>query len=277
MKHRADLDGFAMNSEIAGIVERVLRLPRGAPPAIVFSNAAYAEVLANWIEHAEALRIGNIVVVALDAETARVAAARDVISAPLSKITSHEQLWARRAELFGALAAAGIDFIHSDADAVWLRSPIDEIFGLDVDVAFSEGTIWPYDVLEHWGVVLCCGLFGVRAGPRAAAFFAAVIERMRIDRDDQAAVNRTLLDKGIAWCMDEPCEFRIWQKRQFRIFRQPLIGSCADLRVALLPHYQFPRLPEVSAETIVAHPLSPQEGAPTVRELQRLGLWRLPA
>jgi hypothetical protein len=114
----------------------------------------------------------------------------------------------------------------------------------------------------------------VRAGPLAAGFFSAVAERMPVDRDDQAAVNRTLLRKGIAWRKEGPQETRTWKEQPFQVFQRPLVGRCGDLSIALLPHRQFPRLPEVSAETIVAHPVSPKQAGSTIRELQRLGLWR---
>ena len=58
--------------------------------------------------------------------------------------------------MFYHLIACGIDFVHSDADAVWLRDPIPEYFGPGetADLVASQGTRHPPDVFGRWGFVL---------------------------------------------------------------------------------------------------------------------------
>jgi hypothetical protein len=265
----------ALTPDVAAAVEALSTQP-ASPLVIVFSDEAYLPILANWIEHAKDMDPANIVVVALDRATEEAMATLKIGFVRLLPVASHNQLWIRRAELFAGMAAAGIDFIHSDADAIWLRSPIAEILNLGTDLVFSTGTIWPHNVAEEWGFVLCCGLFGVRAGPSTTAFFAKVLERIRSERDDQIAVNRELLSKGIVWRYGGVGEARVCQDRSFRVFRDPVIGHCEGLDVAVLPHRRYPRLPEISEDTVVAHPLSPQTASGTIRELRRLGLWRMP-
>ena len=123
-----------------------------------------------------------------------------------------------------------------------------------------------------------CGFFLARATTATAAFFSEVAERTRICGDDQVAVNETLVAKGIAWEDAVPSEWRSHRGKPFRTFPEAITGHAPTLRVALLPHRRFPRLPEVSPETVVAHPLVARaDGISTTQRLSadlgRLGLW----
>jgi Nucleotide-diphospho-sugar transferase len=267
---------MTIRPEIAAAVRILGALPAAPPPTLIFCDRSYTEILANWIEWARTAGGSNLVVFALDGVTQAFANRCGVVSIPLARIGSQHELWIRRAEIFAATAAEGIDFVHSDADAVWLRSPIEEMFALGTDLVFSQGTIWPPDVVDRWGFVVCCGLFCVRASPATAAFFESVVATMATEHDDQSAVNRMLVSDGLIWEVPESGDTRFLQGRSFHVFDRPVRGQCGTLSVSLLPHHRFPRLPEISADTVVAHPLSPKSAEGTAQELRRLGLWRLP-
>jgi hypothetical protein len=261
------------------VLAAALALPRQRPVTFVFASAPYLDLLSNWIGHAERAGVTNLLVVALDEATHRAATAHGVGSVLLPGIASRGELWLVRARLFSALAAGGIDFIHSDADAIWIASPLAAAFADGADLAFSSGTVWPKSIVEKWGFVLCCGFFAARGTPATAAFFAEVAERVRVCEDDQIAVNEALLDAGIRWDDRAPSEERMWLDTPFRVFSRTVLGEAPGLTVALLPHSRFPRLPEVSAETLVIHPVvrrvpgnSGPERLPAL--LDRLGLWR---
>jgi hypothetical protein len=260
-----------MSSQIAGAVERALQLPGDPPVTVVFANAPYQAIVANWIVHARAAGASNILLMALDEQTVAFAEQMQLACAPLPSISSRQELWFQRIEVFSALANAGVSFIHSDADAVWLRSPYEAVLTAGVDLSFSQGTRWPNDIVDLWGFVLCCGFFAVRANAATARFFEAVQRRMADDADDQTAVNRALRDAGIVWEPDNG-EPREWHGRPFEIFPRHRIGRTADVAVALLAYRQFARLPEVPAEAVVCHPVGKD---PMVDRLRRLGLWRM--
>jgi hypothetical protein len=120
----------------------------------------------------------------------------------------------------------------------------------------------------------------VRANAVSRSFFSAVANRIKLDRDDQVAVNRLLFLAKTAWRIDQPGETRTWKDGSFRVFEKPVFGHSGNLRLALMPHAQFTRLPEITPRTMVAHPLpSPTDGELGERrtgKLRRLGLWRLP-
>jgi hypothetical protein len=259
-------------------------LVTASPVVLVFANAAYADILVNWLSFARRAGAGaNVLVAALDAETTRIATTHAVAFFRMPPAASPADMWIARAELFSGLARAGVDFIHSDADAIWLRSPLEEMSSLDVDIAFSSGTVWPRTAVAKWGFVACCGFFAARATTATAAFFAEVAARARICGDDQVAVNEALMAMAARWDDHVPADRRTYEGVPFRVFAEPVIGRAGDLRVALLPHRRFPRLPELSRETVVAHPIAPwingrTEGAERpARVLRSLGLWEMNA
>lgn len=260
-----------MRQEIAGAVAKARELAASRPVSIVFANGDYEPVLANWFAHAEAAGASNVLTFALDEKISSFAAGRGLPFHRLPAVSSRRDLWVLRTEVFEALAAAGVDFIHSDADAIWLRNPCEHLFPPGADMTFSPGTRHPPDVANQWGFVLCCGLFAVRGGDVTAGFFKAVRDRATTDGDDQVAVNRTLRDQGIAW---QPAEGERleWNGRPFHAFSRTRVGRTADLAVAVLPHAQFPRLPEPSPDAIVWHPTGKD---PVEARLRRLGLWRI--
>ncbi|HEY5237363.1 MAG TPA: putative nucleotide-diphospho-sugar transferase [Rhizomicrobium sp.] len=262
-----------MNIEIERAVETIGAQAPSGPVAIVFANSAYREILHNWLRHAHAASFGNIVVCALDDALAAEMSDAGIACSTINGGDTLAQLWVRRAHLFAALCRARIDFIHSDADAVWLQNPVERSFSLGVDVAFSQGTVWPYDIVEEWSFVVCCGFFAVRAGPRAAVFFDTVSERTEKERDDQIAVNRALRETGMVWQKPGKGQTRDWSGRKFRIFDEPIIGAGPTLAAAILPHREFPRLPEMPNGALVAHPLSPKTAPAKTEMLRDLGLW----
>jgi hypothetical protein len=270
--------------DLARFVAAVRALNGSSPVILVFASGPYAAILANWVRFASRTGANRILIVALADGVEGIAVANGL---PFFKIPGHltlKQLWVVRAQIFAALASAGIDFIHSDADAVWLKSPMNEIAALETDVAFSSGTVWPNSALEAWGFVVCCGFFFARGTPATSAFFSEVAARAEACGDDQIAVNEALLAAGATWDDDNTGTLRPSPKGPaFRTFEHPVFGlaKAGGLRICLLPHSRFTRLPEVTNETVVAHPLAPRAGgagngpARISQVLARLGLWQV--
>lgn len=259
-------------------VEAAKALRGDGPVVVVFASADYAEALDNWIGFARRAGAERILVAAVDDRAAATAAANGIASVLIPGILNRRALWVARAQLFSELARVRVDFVHSDVDAVWLRPPIEEARSLDVDIAFSTGTVWPRTAFDRWGFVVCCGFFVVRSSDVTAAFFSEVSKRALVCGDDQVAVNEALLDMGLTWNDAALAQLLSFGGQVIRTFAEPLVGRASKLSVGLLPHRRFPRLPEVSAETIVAHPLvAPRAGVNAAERLWAvlapLGLW----
>src|SRR3984957_18600744 len=146
----------------------------GALP-VIFATDNFTPLLRNWLRHAGAAGVTRMLVIAMDQALhdrlgqAGIAAVRHSFDGTLG------DLWQQRMLVFEWLAGHGVDFIHSDADAVWLHDPRPFCFAhRGFDLMFSQGFAYPAATWRSWGFVLCCGLFAVRANPATSAFFTAV-------------------------------------------------------------------------------------------------------
>jgi hypothetical protein len=248
---------------------------RRGPPVVVFATQSHHDVLWNWLRHARAAGATSEMVIALDAPLLDELLAAGVNAVGWRHDGSLADLWQQRLAIFSALCSAGIDFVHSDADAVWLRDPVAHCFEPDLDLVFSQGTVWPYAVAANWGFVLCCGFFAARSRPAVRAFLAETARRA-VETNDQAAVNQLLCDAGVSWVIPAapPPRMMAHFGREYRCYDSLLVGTCPalDLKIGLLPMHEFQRVP-VDGVAYVKHPLTPKEPEAKRLRLRELGLW----
>jgi hypothetical protein len=248
------------------------------PLPVAFATSGFAPLLDNWLIHARAAGVRQVMVIAMD-EPDAFQAQPDVLVVQHRYDGTLHDLWVQRALVFAFLADQGIDFIHSDVDAVWLKDPRPLCFADGhFDLVFSQGTNYPAAVWQLWGFVLCCGLFAVRASPATAAFFAQVCALAARIPDDQVAVNALLAQHKIVWDEAE-CESVTLHVRgiPFSAYRRMLPGTCKalSLRVGMIPHRYVPRLPIVEPDAVARHPLGPGDPALKADVLRSVGCWKL--
>jgi hypothetical protein len=115
------------------------------------------------------------------------------------------------------------------------------------------------------------------ARPSAAviAFFQALEADVRASGDDQMSVNRLLAAAGARWSRGKIGDYQMpFQDRAFQCWREPVRATLPQgpLTVALLPHCEFQRLPEVSDRAIVKHFLTPKNCQQKLLVFRHLGL-----
>jgi hypothetical protein len=230
---------------------------------IVFADSRYREVLLNWLVALSLNRIDNYLVVALD-EPLYAWLGRHDIASVLSPVSAGlSALWYRRVQIFSALCAAGIDFVHSDADAIWLRDPSADYFSEpDTELVISQGTVWPRDVHQRFGFVLCCGLFRLRSTPRTQRLLSQLEADVLATGDDQVSLNRLVLNHSSSWRIERADAYQLeGQGLEFLCSRSAMRGLSSDgLSVSVLPHHLFRRVPVTAAETpYVMHLLTPKD------------------
>ncbi len=245
---------------------------------VVFADARYGAVLENWLRHAMRAGVAETLVVALDAETEAACRGRPGLGVlGLRHAGTLASLWALRLRLFAVLTRAGVGFVHSDADAVWVADPRPALAALPGDLVFSLGTVWPSAAHVAWGFVLCCGLFAARPGPAVAAFLDGLAAEAEAGQpDDQVLLNHRLLAAGTTWDWSGvPRRERPFRDTVLADPARPLPGACAalGLRLWVLPQAWVPRLPERLPESLVLHPLSPKEPEAKAGLLRGLGAW----
>jgi hypothetical protein len=275
----------ATRSDIARTVSRLL--PGGDPLTITFATSDFAPLLKNWMAYAAAAGASTPLVVAMDDRLADQLARAGVASVRHAYDGSLADLWIQRIRFFEFLAREGIDFVHSDVDAVWLRDPRPLCFAdAGLDLVFSPGTVYPTEIWQRWGFVLCCGLFAARANPAVADFLAEVSRLAPSIGDDQVVINYLLARNGLAWRTEGHQSHQLSIRGQnFACYRQTLDGFSEPLglRVGLLPYHLFPRLPTPAPGALVKHPLGPGNPKAKAAVLRETGCWlakeeaRLPA
>ncbi len=238
---------------------------------IVFANYNYLPVLENWLAAMKKIDVKNYLIISLDEKLHHHLGEQNINSLLRPCELDLGKLWIHRVDVILELMEKGYDIIHSDADAVWLKDPQPYLQKLPHDMIFSQGTIWPPDVQEKWGFVLCCGFFFLRSNPQTLQFIKELAQRVREDKDDQVSCNRLLLEKNVIW--DKPSDLYTidFRGKQFVCSKQARTGKSKDLDIALLPHSAFQRLFEETDDVYVRHLISEKNSGNILEVLEQYG------
>jgi hypothetical protein len=184
-------------------------------------------------------------------------------------------LWIRRIQTFAALCAAGIDFVHSDVDAVWMRDPrAAYLADPETELTISQGTVWPPEVHQRFGFVLCCGLFRLRSTARTYRLLSELVSHVLYTGDDQVSLNRLVAARIPTWRMAREDVYYIeGGGKRFLCSRSVIHGVGNDgLRLALLPHHLFQRVAAPSTEPpYVLHLLTRKDPDAKLQEFANYG------
>lgn len=191
---------------------------------------------------------------------------------------SLNSLWVHRMKVLFELLENEGDLIHSDADALWLKNPFNDIQQCNADVVFTQGTIWPPDVHLKQGFVLCCGFFYLSQNIRTLKFMNKVLSRLSIEKDDQVAVNRVVAESLQSWNVNQPYRIAFGNTHfiaSHSIIRSQNLSIDGEvLSMSILPHHKYPRLlQEILPEFVVVHPLSGKTLDEKKEIFTNLGLW----
>lgn len=245
-----------MKPEASDYVRLLDAVQENGTLVVVFANSTYQAVLDRWLAAIKRLAVPNYVVVALDQPLLEEMKRRGIAVLYRPCPAKLDSLWIHRTDVLLELLEAGFHIVHSDADALWRRNPLDSyIYGKDYDLIFSPGTYWPLEVHREWRFVLCCGFFYAESNVRTREFFADLARAVRFERDDQICVNRILLERGLVWEAQESYEMAI-RGHTVRYYVKATEGRAGELKVCVLPHAQFQRLPAAGDDIHIQHWLS---------------------
>ena len=188
----------------------------GKPVTIVFGSFNYRDTIRKWINHTPS-SCDHWRIVCIDQELVgwlneighgnRAVYFYDLFPDtpkhdPNRKLAKH-LFTTMRPKLWRALADSGRDFIHSDADALWLQDPRAWLAQhTEFDLLISQGTIYPASHYFRHLFVLCAGFFFCRSNARTQNYFRRVEEAKNID---QLVMNELLLyDPEATWQIRRP-------------------------------------------------------------------------
>lgn len=275
MSNTGSATKIAAASSDASLISAARARAAGGWVVIAFADSRYTDVLMNWLVALALRQVDNYLIIALDRDLHAFLSAHGVPCVLCELRGDLGDLWVERVRVFSVLCAAGIDFIHSDVDAIWLRDPRGAYFdATDADLIASQGTVWPHDVHQRFGFVLCCGLFSLRSGPAGRQLLAELLPHVATTRDDQISLNRLLAARQIVWHAQPADAYYLTAgPTRFLCSKSPILGRAADgLRIAVLPHHLFQRLPlQLRGVPFVSHPLTPKEPRAKLQEFARTG------
>jgi len=236
------------------------------PLTLMFGNYDYREVVINQMLGFHTLNLTNYAVVCLDQQLADLMVSigkpciADLVGGGLRSI------WQVRLHVVENLLGNGTSVLLTDADAVWIKSPME--FLKDADIVTQRGS-FPSEVGEHLGATACMG-FAYFAGNSAVSSFFHEEVMSKFKNDDQRALNEALMDNGIHF--DHKLDYV--QSRQIDRGIIPAKVHRRELHVNFLDHYRFPRHcpPSIHADTVIAHCMSKKTGGSKISELKTMSL-----
>lgn len=138
--------------------KKVARYAKDNLLIISFCNWEYRFIALNWVDHLKKLNVDNYLIIALDKKTQQFLSNEDVNLTFISKWSPPKEKlkgWRERFNMTRTVLSCGVDIIHSDLDAIWLKNPI-KFITRDYDLVASTGT-FPRETNEKWGFTLCMG------------------------------------------------------------------------------------------------------------------------
>lgn len=168
---------------------------------ISFCNYPYREIALNWVKHLEALSIDNYEVLCLDPKSDEYLKSHGCHSRVLDEFNddwiSGCKHTMRRTFIFKKYLEDGINIIHSDTDALWLKNPIPDLIesnGQDIIVStVRHSYAFPPEVREALGFTCCMGWIFFRSNYKTISYLDKFLNTRQIKGSDQKNFNQFLL------------------------------------------------------------------------------------
>ena len=157
---------------------------------ISFANKRYQRIALNWVCYLDKLEITNYAIVSLDEETYDFLKSNNINTIFMEGTVSRQagSGWKWRTNKLYMFLESGLDVIHSDLDAVWLKNPLELVESEYDIIASSVVPGFPPETSKRWGFTMCMGWMFYRSTTATLSFFAKMLE-IEKDFDDQIEVN----------------------------------------------------------------------------------------
>lgn len=226
---------------------------------LVFANYGYRHVLDVWLNSIKQCGVTNYLIISLDREMQQYLTDNKTQTYLFNIDNDFAEIMIHRTDFILKTLNLGFNVIHSDADAIWCDDPQSEYFNFDQhDLVFSQGTIFPPEIHDKWGFVLCGGLYGIKPGNKTRQLVEKVLKDVRISKNDQRSFNRVLYEKKISWQTKETYSLS-FRGRSVQCAESTIEGASDEFKIALLPHKLFQRLEEDAERIYVKHWLLSRE------------------
>jgi hypothetical protein len=169
-------------------MNEILKYSKNKLLVIAFGNWAYKLIALNWALHLEKLKIENYTVICLDEKLKDFLSKKGINSFYIGdekKFNPKE--WGARLNSVRDVLSSGIDIVHSDLDAVWLKNPLGYLES-DHDIVASTGT-FPPSTQKKWGFTLCMGWMFYKSNQNVLSLFDEILKIPQPFHDQQELNN----------------------------------------------------------------------------------------
>lgn len=170
---------------------------------ISFCNYAYIKLAEIWVLELNKLNITNYVIISADQKTYEYLKSKN-INTKFCYYDIKELFWVYRIKILQRFLKQNTNdeffyynyLVHSDLDAIWKKNICEELFNKNnnIDLFFSQGTVFPEEHLKKHNFVLCCGFFCIKCNQNTLNFFNKYINNLIKIKDDQKAINLELIN-----------------------------------------------------------------------------------
>ncbi len=183
-------------------LQRAAGLVRYDTIIIAFVNDLYIPIFKMWYRLFRRYGLTNYLIFATDQKSYDYLDANNINACylPFNKTEfKRGELWVMRVEVVHTLIKAGINVIHTDIDAFWLKNAMSVLQESNNDLVISRDNGIPVEAGKAWGFTMCCGFYLMRSNARTCRFVDRYLARTRIVMDDQRALNYMILEAGDKW------------------------------------------------------------------------------
>lgn len=206
---------------------------------VTFCNSRYKHIALNWISYLQSHKIYNYKIYALDQETFNFLNSLEVDTELIEVDIFNKDKWSSilRFNYVLKLLKDGINVLHSDLDAIWLKNPL-EFISHDYDIVSSTGK-YPQNINERNGFTLCMGWIYYKSCDIVKDLIKNTIRNYPLNpnqsnNSDQFALNNELFSP----------------KNQSNIFSE----KYSNLKLKTLDQNIISRYNPHNCDTYVAHP-----------------------
>lgn len=164
---------------------------------IAFGNKRYKRIAHNWALYLKFNGIKNYTIYSLDQDIYDYLVENEINTEllPLDIFEEGDHLWnwRERLKFIFKLLNEGINVLHSDLDAIWLKNPLIFIEKYH-DIVASTGT-FPKEIYEKLGYSLCMGWIYYKSSTIVKQLFSNILNKDIQDNfDDQKEFNLELFN-----------------------------------------------------------------------------------
>lgn len=164
---------------------------------ISFGNYRYKRIAHNWALYLQRHKIENYTIYSLDQDIYDYLVENEIntelLPLDIFEEGAHLWDWRERLKFIFKLLNEGINVLHSDLDAIWLKNPLIFI-EKDYDIVASTGT-YPRNIYKKIGYTLCMGWIYYKSSTIVKQLFENILNKdIQVKFDDQMEFNLELFN-----------------------------------------------------------------------------------